>query len=132
MLFPSRASSGCCEEDFTTGHADLPQGGGDAQRRTLSRSTEALPEQVAVGARAVAPPQHRERMYLLVTEHNPGHRGRSEATAGPCRGCGWCGPSLRFRVGVWAGPGQELFFSPGLSDPVVRSLGPHDRGCQGS
>lgn len=50
--------------------------------------------------------------------------------AGSCQGCGWCGPDLKFRVGVGASPGQELF-SPDLSDPVVTSAGPQDRGRQG-
>lgn len=52
MPFPSRLPRGAVR---TTSHPvvpTLPQAGGDAQRRTLSRSTEALPEQVAVGAGA--------------------------------------------------------------------------------
>lgn len=89
---------------------------------TIQKHRSPLAGKVAsVGERAeaVALPQHQERVYLVVTKHSPAHRGRRRPPMGLAEGVAGVGQ-----------PGQELSCSPGLSDPVVRSLGPQDRGCR--
>lgn len=104
----------------------LPQGGGDAQRRTLPRSTEALPEQVAVGAGAegLALPSIGSACICwsqnttLAIEGDPRpQRGLAEGAAGvaPASGSEWeCGPAQGRNS---SSPQASATPWSGLSDP---------------